>query len=96
MVSVFNQFLINKDLFLEHKAHFAAQSSYSSLDLLYTHVSVCTVLLKWGHANPRKYPVAMAIPFKDMAQLTGTTVTSVFDGILKPPLFPNIRTGNDF
>ena len=38
----------------------------------------------------------MAIPFKDMAQLTGTIVTSVFDGILKPPLFPNIKTGNDF
>ena len=38
----------------------------------------------------------MAIPFKDMAELTGTIVTSVFDGILKPPLFPNIKTGNDF
>ena len=38
----------------------------------------------------------MAIPFIDMAQLTGTIATSVFDGILKPPLFPNIKTGNYF
>ena len=48
------------------------------------------------NANSRKYPVAMTIPIKDMAQLTGTIVTSVFDGILKPPLFPNMKIGNDF
>ena len=57
---------------------------------------MCAVLHKLGHVNSRKYPIAMAVPFKDMAQFTGTIVTSVFDGIIKPPLFPNIKTGNDF
>ena len=57
---------------------------------------MCTVLHKLGHVNSRKYQIAMAVPFKDMAQFTGTIVTSVFDGIIKPPLFPNIKTGNDF
>ena len=39
------QFLTNNDLFLHHKACFESKTQNSCLDFLYTHVSVCTVVL---------------------------------------------------
>ena len=45
--------------------------------------------------QPRKYPVAMAIP-EGIQHLASAIDAPIFDGKLEPSVYPNFRTGSFF